>query len=245
MWKQNQTLTQTQDTAVDVGLRSFMLSVYNYMGGGLALTGIMALLFASNESLMQLLYRTDPTGMMVGMSPLGWLVALAPIGFALFFGFKIQSISFKTAQMVYWAFAAVMGISLSSLLLIYTGASVARVFFITAGVFGGMSLYGYTTKRDLTGVGSFLIMGLWGLIIASLVNMFLQSSAMQFVLSIISVVIFTGLTAYDTQKLKGVYYAVAGSGEMAGKAAVMGALNLYMDFINLFISLLRLLGDRR
>lgn len=244
MWKPNQTIAQSHESAIDAGLRSFMLNVYNYMGGGLALTGIMALLFANNEALLQLVYRVEG-GMIVGMTGLGWLAAFAPIGFALFFGFKLQSMSFRTAQMVFWAFAAVMGISMSSLLLMYTGASVARVFFITAGLFGGMSLYGYTTKRDLTGFGSFLIMGLWGLIIASIVNIFMQSSAMYFALSVISVIIFTGLTAYDTQRLKGMYYAVAGNGEMAGKMAVMGALNLYMDFINLFINLLRLMGDRR
>jgi hypothetical protein len=138
-----------------------------------------------------------------------------------------------------------MGISLSNLFLLYTGASIARVFFITAGLFGGMSLYGYTTKRDLTGMGSFLIMGVWGLLIASLVNIFMQSSMMQFAISVLSVLIFTGLTAYDTQKIKGMYYALAGTGEMAAKMAIMGALNLYMDFINIFIHLMRLMGERR
>ncbi len=244
MWKQNQSMAGSQSAVYDQGLRSFMLNVYNYMGAGLVITGLVAMLFANNASLMQLIYRVE-AGQIVGMSPLGWVAMLAPIGFVFFLSFKIQSISFKTAQLVFWLYAGVMGVSLSSLLMMYTGTSVARVFFITAAVFGSMSLYGYTTKRDLTGFGSFLMMGVFGLIIASIVNIFMQSSVMQFVLSVISVLIFTGLTAYDTQRLKGIYASVADSGEMAGKMAVMGALNLYMDFINLFINLLRLMGDRR
>lgn len=244
MWKPNQTIAQPHESAIDAGLRSFMLSVYNYMGGGLALTGIMALLFASNEALLQLVYRVEG-GMIVGMTGLGWLVAFAPVGFALFFEFRMHSVSFRTIQMLFWIFAGIMGISLSTLLLMYTGASVARVFFITAGLFGGMSLYGYTTKRDLTGLGAFLIMGLWGVFIASIVNIWMKSSATFYALSVVSVFIFIGLTAYDTQRLKGIYYEVAGSGEAIGKAAIKGAFRLYMDFINLFIHLLRLMGDRR
>jgi FtsH-binding integral membrane protein len=161
-----------------------------------------------------------------------------------FLSFRIQSMSFSSAQITFWVFAAVMGIGLAPVFLMYTGASVARVFFITSATFGAMSLWGYTTKRDLTGWGSFLFMGLIGIIIASLVNLFMQSSMMEFVISVIGVIIFTGLTAYDTQKIKE-SYSVSMSGEIAGKAAIMGALRLYLDFINLFLMLLRLLGDRR
>jgi FtsH-binding integral membrane protein len=243
IWKQN--VAGAQTAAYDQGLRSYMLNIYNYMAGGLAITGVVALFVAQTEALLRLFYSVNEAGQMTGMTPLGWIAAFAPIGFVLFLSFKIQSMSFKTAQLTFWVFAGVMGISLSNLFLLYTGASIARVFFITAGLFGGMSLYGYTTKRDLTGMGSFLIMGVWGLLIASLVNIFMQSSMMQFAISVLSVLIFTGLTAYDTQKIKGMYYALAGTGEMAAKMAIMGALNLYMDFINIFIHLMRLMGERR
>jgi FtsH-binding integral membrane protein len=215
------------------------------MAGGLTLTGLVSLLVANNPTLLQLFYSTNAAGQMVGMTLLGWLVAFAPIGFVLFFSFKLESMRFNTAQMVFWAFAAIMGISLSSLFLVYTGMSITRVFLITAGVFGAMSLYGYTTQRDLTSMGSFLMMGLFGVVIASIVNIFMQSGMMAFIISLLSVAIFTGLTAYDTQRIKGTYYAYAHSGELAAKMAIMGALNLYLDFINLFVNLLRLMGDRR
>jgi FtsH-binding integral membrane protein len=218
---------------IDVGLRQYMLSVYNYMVGGLAVTGLVAYFVSTSDALMQAIYGT----------PLAWVVMLAPIGFVLFFSFRIQKMSTATAQAVFWAFAAAMGLSLSYIFAVYTGASIARVFFITAGTFAAMSLYGYTTKRDLTGFGSFLFMGLIGIIIASLVNLFLASDALSFAISIIGVLVFTGLTAYDTQKIKEMYVEADEAGVMT-KKAIMGALNLYLDFINLFIMLLRLFGSR-
>lgn len=222
-------------TTYDVGLREYMIKVYNFMSAALAISGAVALITASSPALMNLIFGT----------PLRWVVMLAPLGFVFYFSAKLNSLSAQTAKTYLWIFAALMGLSLSSLLIAYTGASVTRVFFISASVFGSMSLYGYTTKKDLTSMGSFMTMGLIGLILASLVNLFLQSSALDFALSILGVVIFIGLTAYDTQKIKQMYYQASGSTEMATKMAVMGALNLYMDFINLFIMMLRFFGDRR
>jgi FtsH-binding integral membrane protein len=218
---------------IDVGLRQYMLSVYNYMVGGLAVTGLVAYFVSTSDAMMQAIYGT----------PLAWVVMLAPIGFVLFFSFRIQQMSTATAQAVFWAFAAAMGLSLSYIFAVYTGASIARVFFITAGTFAAMSLYGYTTKRDLTGWGSFLFMGLIGIILASIVNIFLGSSALDFAISVIGVLVFTGLTAYDTQKIKEMYVEADGAAVLT-KKAIMGALNLYLDFINLFIMLLRLFGSR-
>ena len=229
----------------DAGLRAYMLRVYNYMGSALALTGVVALITANSPAIMSLLYTTNELGQMTGMSPLGWIVALAPLGLVLVFSFGINKLSLTAAHSLFWGFAVLMGLSMSSIFLMYTGTSVARVFFITAGMFGGMSLYGYTTKRDLTKLGSFMFMGLIGIIIASLVNIFLQSSALGFAISFLGVFIFLGLTAYDTQKLKGIYYQVAGDATALSKAALMGALNLYLDFINLFMMMLRLFGERR
>jgi uncharacterized protein len=230
--------------AYDEGLRSFMLSVYNYMASGLAITGLVALLVSQSEAAMSLFYHVE-NGRLVGMAPLGWLVAFAPLGVAMFLGFRLHAMSFQAAQMSFWGFAVLMGLSMANIFLIFTGASIARVFFITAGVFAAMSLYGYTTKRDLTSMGSFLIMGVFGLIIASIVNIWLKSPALYYVLSIIGVFLFIGLTAYDTQRLKGVYYSLANNAEMLAKAGIMGALSLYLDFINLFVSLLQLFGERR
>jgi FtsH-binding integral membrane protein len=234
---------QADTAVVDVGLRQYMLRVYNYMASGLALTGLTAALVASTPALYQLLFQIGPRGT-VGMTPLGWVVTFAPIGLVLALSFGISRMRASTAQTLFWVYAALMGLSLSSVFLVYTGASVTRVFFITAASFAGLSLWGYTTKRDLTGFGSFLIIGLFGMIIASLVNMFLGSSTMQFVISVAGVLIFAGLTAYDTQKIKEMYWA-ADDSEVAGKKSVMGALTLYLDFINLFILLLRFMGDRR
>ena len=183
-------------------------------------------------------------GNAIYMSGLKWLVMLAPLGIVFYMSFGINKMSSAKAQTVFWIFAALMGLSLSWILLVYTGASVARVFFITSATFGAMSIYGYTTKRDLTKLGSFLMMGLIGIIIASIVNIFMKSSMMYFVISILGVLIFVGLTAYDTQKIKNMY-AASDTGELMGKKAVMGALTLYLDFINLFIMLLRLFGQRR
>ena len=232
---------------IDQGLRAFMLQVYNYMGSALLLTGIsayMAFSFAVAEMNAEGILLTA-FGNAIFNSPLKWVLMLAPLAFVFVLGMRLEKMSFKAAQMTFWAFSVLMGVSMSYIFLVFTGASIVRVFFITSAVFGAMSLYGYTTKRDLTGMGSFLMMGLFGIIIASIVNIFMQSSMMQFAISIIGVGIFVGLTAYDTQKLKKMYYSMAGMGEALGKAAIMGALSLYLDFINLFMMLLRLLGDRR
>jgi len=238
--------TQTGSAAlVDEGLRAYMLRVYNYMGIGLALTGVVAYfaftmaVTTNGASGMQL----TQFGALIYTSPLKWLVMLSPLAFVMVLSFGINKMSFATAQLTFWGFAAVMGISLSSIFLVYTGSSIARVFFITAATFGTMSLYGYTTRRDLTGMGSFLMMGLVGIIIASVVNIFMQSSALQFGISVLGVLIFVGLTAYDTQKIKEMYVELDGS-EVMGKKAIMGALRLYLDFINLFLMLLRLFGNR-
>lgn len=225
----------SSSASYDAGLRSFMLSVYNYMGIGLTITGLVAFFISQSPALIQLLFTT----------PLQWVVMFAPLIVVFFVMPKIYNFSLSGAQMTFWGFCALMGASLSWIFIAYTGESVARVFFITAATFGTTSLYGYTTKRDLSQFGSFLIMGLIGIIIASLVNIFLQSSAMQFVISIVGVLVFVGLTAYDTQRIKEVYYSVSGHGDVASKTAIYGALSLYMDFINLFIMLLQLLGDRR
>ena len=224
-----------QDRAlIDEGLRAYMLRVYNFMGSGLALTGIVAYAVAHTPALYSAIFS----------SPLFWLVALAPLGMVFFLSARIHKMSASGAQTAFWLFAGLMGLSLASIFVMYTGVSIARVFFITAGTFGAMSLYGYTTRRDLTKWGSFLFMGLIGIIIASVVNIFLQSSALYFAVSVIGVLVFVGLTAYDTQKIKESYRASDGR-ELADKKAVMGALRLYLDFINLFIMLLHLFGARR
>ena len=218
---------------IDEGLRQYMLRVYNYMASGLALTGIVAFVVAQNEALLQVIYGT----------PLIWVVFLAPIGLVLLLRARINRMSATAVQAIFWIFATLMGISLASIFLVYEMPSIARVFFITAGAFGAMSLYGYTTKRDLTGWGSFLFMGLIGIIIASVVNIFMVSSALHFAISVIGVLVFTGLTAYDTQKIKEMY-AESDSTAIASKKSIMGALRLYLDFINLFIMLLHLFGRR-
>ena len=228
------TRAEAEAAEIDVGLRRYMLQVYNYMASGLALTGIVAYVVANTPALFNAIYGT----------PLMWVVFLAPLGFIFFLSAKMQTMSFATAQTVFWLFAGVMGLSLASIFVVYTQTSIARVFFITAGMFGAMSLYGYTTKKDLSGWGSLLFMGLFGIIIAMVVNIFLQSSALQFAISVIGVIVFTGLTAYDTQKIKEIYL-VSDSEAVQGKKAIMGAVRLYLDFINLFIMLLHLLGQRR
>jgi len=229
-------MTQAQlDAAqIDVGLRQHMLRVYNYMASGVALTGIVAYAVASSPDLMQAIFGT----------PLAWVVMLAPLAFVMVLSFGIHKLSLFATQAIFWVFAAAMGLSLSTIFVVYTGESIARVFFITAASFGALSLYGYTTKRDLSGFASFLIMGLFGIIIASLVNLFLKSSGLQFAVSVIGVLVFAGLTAYDTQRIKSMYLETDAE-ETAGKKAIMGALALYLDFINLMLLLLRLLGDRR
>ncbi|MGV3491465.1 MAG: Bax inhibitor-1/YccA family protein [Devosia sp.] len=226
--------------AIDEGLRSYMLKVYNYMGVGLVVTGLVA--WFSNQAAVADGQLTA-WGQLIYASPLMWVIAFAPLAFVLVLSFGINKLSGATAQLLFWVFAAVMGLSLSSIFMVYTDASIAKVFFISAAMFGAMSLYGYTTKRDLTGIGNFLVMGLIGLIIASLVNIFLQSSMLDFAISAIGVLVFVGLTAYDTQKVKESYDSGAGA-EVMQKTAVMGALSLYLDFINLFLMLLRLFGNR-
>jgi uncharacterized protein len=236
---------------VDQGLRAFMLGVYNHMSIGMALTGLVALganMLAVSALPTQYhigthIYLTD-FGAGLYLSPLRWVVMFAPLAFVLFFSFKINSMAASSARNLFYAFAAVMGLSISSILLIYTGASIARAFFITAAAFGALSLYGYTTKRSLSAFGSFLMMGLFGLIIASLVNLFVQSSAFQFGLSILTVLIFAGLTAWDTQAIKQMYLESDGY-EVAAKKSINGALMLYLDFINIFMALVQLTGDRR
>ena len=239
--------TQQSTAVTDEGLRAYMLKVYNYMATGILMTGIIALLT------FKMSVVTDSSGSIVGLTQVGnaiymsglkWLVMLAPLGIVFYMSFGINKMSAAKAQTTFWIFAALMGLSLSSILLVYTGMSITRVFFICSATFGAMSIYGYTTKRDLTKLGSFLMMGLIGIIIASIVNIFMKSSMMYFVISILGVLIFVGLTAYDTQKIKNMY-AASDTGELMGKKAVMGALTLYLDFINLFIMLLRLFGQRR
>jgi hypothetical protein len=235
--------------ALDVGLRKYMLGVYNYMASGLLLTGIVALLIANTPALSELFWQAvrTPRGVSVAPTILGWVAMLSPLAFILVLSFGINRLSAGAAQALFWVFAAVMGLSLSNIFLIYTGASVARVFFITAGMFAAMSIWGYTTQRDLTKMGSFLMMGLIGILIASLVNIFIGSSALQFAISVIGVVVFVGLTAWDTQRIKNDYvqFAYAEGQEMAAKRSVMDALALYLNFINLFQLLLSLLGNRQ
>ena len=240
--------TRTADQAiVDEGLRAYMLRVYNYMTTGLLLTGLVAYFFAkasiiSNE-VGQIVGITS-LGALLFNSPLKWIVMLAPLGFVFYLSAKIHKMSLSSAQITFWLFSVVMGLSLASIFIVYTQGSIARVFFISSGTFAAMSLYGYTTKKDLTKLGGFLFMGLIGIIIASLVNLFFQSSALHFAISVIGVLVFVGLTAYDTQRIKEMYYA-GDSESVGGKKALMGALRLYLDFINLFIMLLRLFGQRR
>jgi hypothetical protein len=229
------------DAAIDQGLRAYMVKVYNLMAMGLAITGVagwgafkLAVVDGQLTAFGQLIY----------VSPFKWVVILAPLALVFLLGFRIQRMSVAAAQTTFWAYAALVGLSLSTIFLVYTGASIVQTFFVTAASFGALSLYGYTTRRDLSAVGSFMVMGLFGLIIAVLVNMFLQSTALQFAISAAGVLIFAGLTAWDTQNIKEMYF----EGDdvlVAGRKAIMGALRLYLDFINLFLMLLRLFGDRR
>ena len=232
--------------AIDEGLRAYMLKVYNYMTTGLVLTGFIAYFFgkASVEAYVPGGVILTPVGNMLFNSGLSFVIMLAPLGFVFYLSARINKMSTATAQITFWLFASIMGLSLASIFVQFTHSSIARVFFITAGTFGAMSLYGYTTKRDLTKLGGFLFMGLIGVIIASIVNIFFQSGMMAFVISVIGVLVFVGLTAYDTQNIKNMYYG-GDSDEIGSKKALMGALKLYLDFINLFILLLQLFGQRR
>jgi FtsH-binding integral membrane protein len=235
--------TDRADMSVDAGLRSFMLGVYNKMALGLVLSAALAFLTSSFPPVRDLMF-TVANGR-VGYSILGMVVAFAPLGVLLFSGFALKNQSPRTAGIVYWTVVSLIGASMGVLALRYTGTSIASTFLITATAFGGLSLFGYTTKKDLSGFGSFLIMGVWGLLIAGLVNIFLQSSMMQFIISILGVLIFAGLTAYDTQRLKMTYYDLGGDQAAMGVATSYGALSLYLDFINMFQFLLALFGDRR
>ncbi len=228
------------DAGIDEGLRAYMLKVYNLMALGLAITGLAAwgsFNFAVADG------QLTAFGQLIYASAFRWVVILAPLAMVFFLSFRINKMSVSAAQTTFWVYSALVGLSLSTIFLVYTGESVVRTFFITATAFGGLSLYGYTTKRDLSAMGSFLVMGLFGLIIAMLVNIFLQSSALQFAISAIGVLIFAGLTAYDTQNIKEMYYE-GDSDVVAGRKAIMGALRLYLDFINLFMFLLQFLGNR-
>lgn len=243
---------RTAAGAIDEGLRAYMLGVYNYMAIGLAITGIAALLIAN------LAVTNDPSqavaqfgngvlltslGSALYASPLKWVVMLAPLGMVFLLSARLHTMSVSGAQMMFWAFAALMGVSISSIFLVYTGESVVRVFFMTSAAFAGLSLFGYTTKKDLSGWGSFLVMGVIGIVIAMVVNIFLQSSALQFAISVIGVLVFAGLTAYDTQQIKEMYSA-NDDGTVRGQKSIMGALRLYLDFINMFLMLLSLFGNR-
>jgi len=227
--------TADRSAAFDAGLRSYMLSVYNYMASGVLLTGVVAMLFASSGMAAQVLG---------GPGILKYVIMFAPLVFVMVLSFGINKLSTAAAQGLFWAYAAVMGLSLSSIFLVYTGTSIAQTFFATAAAFAGLSLFGYTTKKDLSGFGTFLIMGVVGLFVAMLINLFLQSSVMDLIISGVGVLLFAGLTAYDTQKIKSIYAHVAGT-DMMGKTVIMGALNLYLDFINMFLFLLRFMGGSR
>lgn len=229
----SETITAVPRAARDEGLRSYMLSIYNYMASGVLLTGIVALVFYNSGLAAQ-----------VVQTPLQWVIILAPLGFVFAMSFGLNRMSRGTLQFMFWAFATAMGLSLSSIFLAFTGVSIAQTFFAVAAGFAGLSLWGYTTKKDLSGWGTFLIMGVVGLVVAMLINLFLQSAAMQLAISAIGVLVFAGLTAYDTQRIKSMYAHVTGS-EMMGKVVIMGALSLYLDFINMFMFLLQFMGQRR
>jgi hypothetical protein len=233
--------------AYDMGLRAHMIRVYNYMAGGVALTGLVAW-FTYQASVVTnasgTIVSLTPFGQTLFESPLKWVLMLAPLGLVFFMSFRINHMQASTAKLLFFVYAGVMGMSLAIIFMLYTQTSITRVFFISAATFGALSLYGYTTQRSLDGMGSFLIMGLFGLIIASLVNIFLKSSGLDWALSVIGVLIFAGLTAYDTQRIKEMYSSMDDDGTL-GRKAVMGALSLYLDFINLFMMLLRFMGDRR
>ncbi|MGQ3299963.1 Bax inhibitor-1/YccA family protein [Reyranella sp.] len=239
----NRAGTVADQASFDVGLRAHMVRVYNYMASGLALSGIVAFGLFSSPELASLFFQVQ-SGRVVGLNMLGWIAIFAPLGLLLLTSFRAAQMSVMSVQAVYWAVTALMGVSLSLLLFRYTGASVARTFFVTAAAFGALSLYGYTTKRDLTAMGKFLFMGVIGLILAGLVNMIWPSGTMSFIISAAGVLIFSGLIAYDTQKIKEQYSEAWGT-DMVEKVAIFGALSLYLDFVNLFQFLMSFLGQSR
>jgi FtsH-binding integral membrane protein len=228
---------------VDEGMRAYMLGVYNYMAAGVALTGVAA--YLTNQLAGGSFETLTPFGQALYFSPLKYVIAFAPLAFVLIASFRLQSMTVGGAQLMFWTFAAIMGVSISWIFLAFTGQSIVQVFFITAASFGALSLWGYTTKRDISGWGSFLLMGVVGILIAMLVNIFLQSSGLQFAISVIGVLVFAGLTAYDTQRIKDGYLMIRHDATMVAKSAIIGALNLYLDFINMFIFLLQLFGSSR
>jgi len=236
---------RTDQVTIDAGLRAYMIRVYNYMAAGVALTGVVAwLTFSAAVTDVGGALQLTQFGHLIFQSPLMWVLVLAPLGMVFFMSYRINRLSASAALTMFFIYAGLLGLSLASIFLVYTGESITRVFFISAATFGAMSLYGYTTQRDLTGVGSFMFMGLIGIVVAMLVNVFLQSSGLAWAISVIGVLVFVGLTAYDTQSIKEMYSPMD-DGTVAGRKAVMGALRLYLDFINLFLMLLRLFGDRR
>ncbi|MDX2050407.1 MAG: Bax inhibitor-1/YccA family protein [Rickettsiaceae bacterium] len=238
------TFFESSRKTFDSGLREYMLQIYNYMCAALAISAVCAYSCAKIPLFTSIFYNVAPNGMIIGLSGLGLLAVFSPIAISLYFFFQIGRMNIETAQTLFWAYAACTGVSLSSLGFIYTDASIAKTFLITASTFGAMSIYGYSTKKDLTSMGSFMMMGLIGVVIASLFNLFMQSTALDFALSIVGICIFLGLTAYDTQKLKEFYYR-SGGGEYGQKMAIVGAFTLYLDFINLFVYLIRFLGVRK
>lgn len=229
---------------IDEGLRQYMIKIFNYMGAGLCITALAAWVVV-NTPLLAMMYSINEQAHTASLSALGWIITLAPLALVFAFSAMASRASASKLLLMFFGFSAIMGMSCANILISYSGASITRVFLITAATFGAMSLYGYTTKRDLTGIGSFMYMGLWGVIIASIVNIFMASSGLYYAISYISVAVFVGLTAYDMQNLKSLYYGVGADEESRNKVAISGALNLYLDFINLFLSLLRLMGDRR
>jgi FtsH-binding integral membrane protein len=236
---------RTDQVTIDAGLRAHMIRVYNYMTAGVALTGLVAwLAFSAAVTQTDGGLQLTSFGQLIFQSPLMWVLVLAPLGLVFLISFGINRLSAGTALALFFLYAGLLGLSLASIFLIYTGTSITRVFFISAATFGALSLWGYTTQRDLSGMGSFMFMGLIGIIIASLVNIFLHSSGLDWAISVIGVVVFAGLTGWDTQRIKEMYSA-QDDGTIAGRKAVMGALSLYLDFINLFLMMLRLFGDRR
>jgi len=226
---------QTMDMSTDQGLRTFMLGVYNHMIVAMGITGAVAFFFSQSPQLMKAVFST----------PLGFVVMFAPLGFVFFLAARVNKMSPSAARLTFYIFAAVMGVSLSTIFMRYTGMAIAQIFFMTAAMFGALSLWGYTTKKDISGWGSFLFMGVIGIIIASIVNIFLGSSAIQFAVSVLGLLIFAGLTAYDTQRLKQSYYILAGDVAMAARVSIMGALSLYLNFLNMFLFMLSLFGGGR
>lgn len=239
MFENEEVVSYSNEKLIDEGLRDYMLRIYNYMAGGLLATAAVAWLVVSNPTILKLFFTPH------GYSALGWLALFAPLIIIFAFGWVLSRGTLKQVQATFWSYSALMGISLAPIFLAYTGTSIVRVFLITAATFGGLSLYGYTTKKDISGWGGFLVMGVIGLVIASIVNIFLKSSGLYYALSYLTVFIFAGLTAYDTQKLKSMYFAGAHNEDFAARVAISGALSLYLDFINMFMALLRIMGDRR